>query len=77
MTIFRNDVKQSNIICKVKQPVRRSNTITDSTVSKLYEEPEYEIVEPNSNIRLGSNVKKDRLDSNVRMDANPAYQVTS
>ena len=58
------------------------NTSTDSTIKKhvMPSEPEYEAINPESNMKVDSNVQMDSnpaYQCNVKMDANPAYQATS
>ena len=79
----RYDVNQSNVrYSDVKQSVY--NTITDSTIKKLVNpsEPEYEVIkrDPEAKMKVDSDVKMDpnpAYQCNVKMDANPAYQATS
>ena len=71
MTICcRYDVNESNIrYSDVKHSI--DNTITDSTnkyVKPYASEPEYEAIDSKPNIKP---------EYDVKMDANPAYQVTS
>ena len=71
MTICcRYDVNQSNIrYSDVKQSVSRGYTIKDSTNEKPVQpsEPEYEAIETDAKAKM-------KVDYDVNMDANPAYQ---
>ena len=79
----RYDVNQSNVrYSDVKQPVY--NTSTDSTSKKHVKpsEPEYEAIKRDSEekMKVDSDVKMDSnpaYECNVKMDDNPAYQATS
>ena len=79
----RYDVNQSNIrYSDVKQSVY--STSTDSTIKKHLKpsEPEYEAIErdPEAKMKVDSDVEMDSnpaYQCNVKMDANPAYQATS
>ena len=79
----RYDVNQSNIrYSDVKQSVY--STSTDSTTKKHVKptELEYEAIkrDPEAKMKVDSDVKMDSnpaYQCNVKMDANPAYQATS
>ena len=76
-------IRASNIrYSDVKQSVY--STTTDSTIKKHVKpsEPEYEAInrDPEAKIKVDSDVKIDAnpaYQCNVKMDANPAYQATS
>ena len=79
----RYDVNQSNVrYSDVKQSVY--STSTDSTITKHVKpsEPEYEAInrDPEAKMKVDSDVKMDSNPAyhcNIKMDANPAYQATS